>query len=400
VRIETAIVLLFAVATAVAVIARALKIPYTVALVLAGVSMGAVEGLHAPRLTKELLYAVFLPGLIFEAAFHIGIENLRRNGRAIAYLAFPGVLVATALIAALLFAVVPGARGAWWTALAFASLITATDPIAVVGLFKTLAVPRRLGVIIEGESLVNDGTAAVVYALAVGFAATMHMDWVGAAIAFVKLVGLGVVIGGAFGFVISKIIGRINDPVVEITLTVIAAYGSFAAAEQLHVSGIVASLASGVLCGSYGAPRGMSHSTRVAVESFWEYVAFALNSTVFLLIGLRVKVSDLFHDWTTIAAAFLIVTLARGVVVFLAALLLRRSSERLPWSWALVLTWGGLRGALSMVLALALPMGFPGRQFVVTTTFGVVILSILICGLTMEPLLRRLGIARDGKPVT
>jgi CPA1 family monovalent cation:H+ antiporter len=121
---------------------------------------------------------------------------------------------------------------------------------------------------------------------------------------------------------------------------------------------------------------------------------------VFLLIGLRVKVSDLVHDWRTIAAAFLIVTLARGVVVFLAALLLRSTPERLPWSWALVLTWGGLRGALSMVLALALPMDFPGRQFVVTTTFGVVILSILVYGLTVEPLLRRLGIARDGKPVT
>jgi Na+:H+ antiporter len=394
-KIDTVIVLLFAVATAVAIVARALRIPYTVALVVAGVSIGAVKAFPAPNLTKELLYAVFLPGLIFEAAFHIGVERLRENKRAITYLAFPGVLVATALIAVLLMGVGFGSRGPWWTALAFASLITATDPIAVVALFKTLAAPRRLGVIIEGESLVNDGTSAVIYTLAIGFATTARVQWLSAAIAFVTVVGMGLLLGVAFGFVVSKIIERINDPVVEITLTVIAAYGSFAAAEQLRVSGIMAALAAGVICGSYGAPRGMSHSTRVTVESFWAYVAFALNSIVFLLIGLQVKVTELAQAWRPIVTAFVIVTLARMVVVFLSAMLLRRTSERLPWRWAFVLTWGGLRGALSMVLALALPAEFPGRQLVVTTTFGVVILSIVICGLTTGPLIRCLGLAGE-----
>jgi CPA1 family monovalent cation:H+ antiporter len=212
---------------------------------------------------------------------------------------------------------------------------------------------------------------------------------------FVKVVGLGLAIGAGIGFGISKIIGRIDDALIEITLTTIAAYGSFVVAEQLHCSGIIATVAAGVVCGSFGAPRGMSTKTRFALESFWEYVAFALNSIVFLLIGMDVSLHSLVLDWRPIVAAFLVVTAARAVVVFLAAAAARRTSERLPWSWAVMLTWGGLRGALSMVLALALPANFPGREWIETTTFGVVILSIVLNGLTAAPLLRRLGLAGD-----
>jgi monovalent cation:H+ antiporter, CPA1 family len=397
-NLETTTLLLLAVAMAVALIARALKMPYTVALVLAGLSLGATHLLPIPHLTKELLYAVFLPGLIFEAAFHLSFGDLRLNKLLILSLAFPGVLVAVGLTTGLLLAVAGstfGFQGPWVVALVFAALIAATDPIAVVGLFKNLGAPLRLRVIIEGESLVNDGTAAVIYGLAVLVATTGRVTPLGALLDFVKVVGLGLAIGAGIGFGISKIIGRIDDALIEITLTTIAAYGSFVVAEQLHYSGIIATVAAGVVCGSFGAPRGMSTKTRFALESFWEYVAFALNSIVFLLIGMDVSLHSLVLDWRPIVAAFLVVTAARAVVVFLAAAAARRTSERLPWSWAVMLTWGGLRGALSMVLALALPANFPGREWIETTTFGVVILSIVLNGLTAAPLLRRLGLAGD-----
>ncbi|MGO8994094.1 MAG: cation:proton antiporter [Polyangiaceae bacterium] len=392
---ETTTILLFAVAMAVALVARSLKVPYTVALVLGGISLGATRVLPAPHLTRELLYAVFLPGLIFEAAFHLTLEQLRRNQRLILTLAFPGVLLAVTLTTGLLVTLGAGwfRSGAPWSVpLVFAALITATDPIAVVGLFKSLGAPKRLGVIIEAESLVNDGTSVVVYTLAVLFATGGGVTFLHASLDFVKVVGLGLLIGATVGFAASKIIERIDDPLIEITLTTIAAYGSFAVAEQLHYSGIIATVTAGIICGSLGAPRGMRPSTRLAVESFWEYIAFALNSLVFLLMGLEVSLNSLVAYWEPIVVAFLIVTSARAVVVFVASAALRRTTERLPWRWGVVLTWGGLRGALSMVLALALPTDFPERELVISTTFGVVILSIIANGLTSGPLLRRLGL--------
>jgi CPA1 family monovalent cation:H+ antiporter len=394
VRWETTTILLFAVATAVALVVRSLKMPYTVALVLTGISLGATRILPAPHLTKELLYAVFLPGLIFEAAFHLHFDLLRRNKLLILSLAFPGVLVAVMLTTGLLVRVGGGrfvSQGSWYGALVFASLITATDPIAVVGLFKSLGAPRRLGVIVEGESLVNDGTAVVVYTLAVLFATGGEVTLPHAAVDFVKIVGLGGIVGAAVGFAVSKTIERVDDPLVEISLTTVAAYGSFAAAEQVQCSGIIATVTAGVICGSW--LRGMSRTTRIAVESFWEYVAFALNSIVFLLIGLEVSLESLVVAWKPIATAYVVVTVARAIVVFSVAALVRRSAERIPWRWGVMLTWGGLRGALSMVLALAVPAEFPWRQLVVTTTFGVVIVSIVVNGLTSAPLLRALGLS-------
>jgi CPA1 family monovalent cation:H+ antiporter len=181
---------------------------------------------------------------------------------------------------------------------------------------------------------------------------------------------------------------------IEITLTTIAAYGSFLAAEHFHCSGVIATVSAGILCGNYGARVGMSPSTRIAVETFWEYVVFALNSIVFLLIGLEVDFQALLASWQAILVAYLVVTGSRALVIFGASSLLRRTRERIPWAWSVILTWGGLRGGLPMVLVLSLSKDFPHRELLVSMTFGVVILSILVHGLTMSPLLRWLGVVR------
>jgi CPA1 family monovalent cation:H+ antiporter len=393
---EFAFVLLFAVATAVALVARWLRIPYTVALVVAGLALGSAQAFDAPHLTKELLFAVFLPGLLFEAAFHLEFRRFWQNKLAIHALAIPGVAAAIALTAVLLTPVADALHFVddfnFDDGFLFAALIAATDPIAVVGLFKSLGAPKRLAILIEGESLLNDGTAVVLFVLILGVVTGGKVSVGGALVDFVTVVGVGMLIGAAIGFAASQVIRRVDDPMIEITLTTIAAYGSFLTAEHLHYSGVIATVVAGMLCGNYAARVGMSPSTRVAVESFWEYVAFALNSIIFLLIGLQVNVESLLASWQPILVAFVAVLVARAAVVYATTALLRRTRERIPWSWSAVLTWGGLRGGLSMVLVLGLPASFAHRDLLINMTFGVVILSILIQGLTMSPLLRRLRV--------
>jgi Na+:H+ antiporter len=398
--VDVHFVLLFSVATAVALLARWLRAPYTVALVIAGLALGSTSGFQAPHLTKELLYSVFLPGLLFEAAFHLRFDKFWENRTVILSLAIPGVAAATVLTALLL---TPSANAlhfvegfSFQQALVFGALISATDPIAVVGLFKSLGVVKRLAVLVEGESLLNDGTAAVLFSLILAFVTGRGASLGEASLTFVTVVGVGLLIGIALSFAVSIVIQRVDEPMIEITLTTIAAYGSFVAAEHFHVSGVIATVAAGMVCGNYAAHTGMSPSTRVAVESFWEYVAFALNSIVFLLIGFEVHVDALLESWEPILVAYLAVTLGRAAVIYVASALLRPTRQRIPWSWSTVLTWGGLRGGLSMVLVLGLSPEFPHRDLLVTMTFGVVVLSILLQGLSMSALLVRLGIVSAG----
>jgi CPA1 family monovalent cation:H+ antiporter len=398
---ETTLVLLFTAATAVAIATRLVKVPYTVALVLAGVGLGATQLVPGLHLTKDLLYAVFLPGLLFEASYHLELAEFRANARAILALAIPGVLVAigaTATLLVLSAQVTAAAVGFGWPhALVFAALIAATDPIAVVGLFKTLGAPKRLRVLVEGESLVNDGTSIVLFMIVYAAVTGGQMSVADGVLAFVKVVGMGLVLGATIGIVVSKVIQRIDDPMIEISLTTLAAYGSFIAAEGMHFSGVIATVTAGMVCGNVAAPRGMSPSTRIAVESFWEYLAFALNSLIFLLIGLEVPLARMLAAWRFIGIAFFAVTVGRALVVALASAALHPTRERIPWRWAPVLTWGGLRGALSMVLALGLPLEFPHRDLIVTMTFGVVVVSIVVQGVTMGPLLRALKLVRPTK---
>ena len=395
---EKSFVLLFVVATAVAIAARRFRVPYTVALVLAGLALGVVQLFEPPTLTKELLYAVFLPGLLFEAAFHLDFTEFWRDRTAIFTLAVPGVATSIALTAIILEPVTQGlglgGDFGWHHAIVFGAIIAATDPIAVVGMFKSLGAPRRLGLLVEGESLLNDGTAIVLFSLVLDVVSGSTVSPVGLSLQFVRIVGGGLAVGLLIGLGTAQVIRQVDDAMIEITLTTIAAYGSFLAAEQLGFSGVIATVTAGMLCGNYAARTGMSPSTRIAAETFWEYISFALNSIVFLLVGIRVHVRELAASWELILAAYVAVTVARAGVIFGVSMLNRANRHTWPSSWSAVLCWGGLRGSLSMVLALALPEALTQRDLLVTLTFGVVLLTILLQGLTMAPLLRKLGIVR------
>jgi CPA1 family monovalent cation:H+ antiporter len=398
---ESVFILLFVVAMAVAIAVRHWPVPYTVGLVLAGLVLGLVHVLPAPHLTRSLLFNIFLPGLVFEAAFHLRQTDFWRNRLSILLLAVPGVVAAIAVTTAVLAPVVPRfelAQGLDWRyVLVFAALIAATDPIAVVAMLRSLGAPKRLSVLMEGESLLNDGTGIVFFTLALTVVSGGHVSAGGLTLEFFENVGLGGLIGVAVGLAVSKVIQQVDDPMIEITLTTIAAYGSFVLAESLGYSGVIATVAAGMLCGNYGARTGMSASTRIAVETFWGYVAFALNSLVFLLIGFEVNVRSLVPYVPVILVAYAVVMLARAAAVTATTALLHRTRERFPLSWGVALTWGGLRGALPMVLALSLPRTFAPRDLIINITYGVVVIFILVHGLTMSRLLRFLGIVREQK---
>ncbi|MGE0789908.1 MAG: cation:proton antiporter [Sandaracinaceae bacterium] len=392
--------LLLIVASGVAMLARRLELPYTVTLVLAGLGLGALEtqvsvvDLDAVRLTPELLFTVFLPALLFEAAFHLSWPKFKKNIRAILLLAVPGVVLAIAIAGGLAYVLEPLASAPLplMVAFLFVAMCAATDPVSVVALFKELGVPKRLAVLMEGESLLNDGvavTAFIVLGATLGLTHTGEEVTAFWAVRFLFWeIGVGIAIGVGVGLAVSYATTLVSDHLIEIMLTTIAAFGSYLVADAAHASPVLAVVAAGMATGNVGARYGLTPTNRIAVESFWEYVVFAANSLVFLLLGKEIDLASMFSHWLPILIAWGSLMAARAVVTFGVELLLRRTAERLPARWATVLAWGGLRGSLSMVLALSLPESFESRALLIDLTFGVVLISILVQGMTMGPVLK------------
>ncbi len=401
---ESTFVILFSIASAVAIAVRRTRVPYTVALVVVGLIVGALHVVEPPHLTKDLLFSLFLPGLVFEAAYNIHINELRASWRTIATLAVPGVIAAIALTTLMivglfrLFGIEPDLT--WRYAMVFATLVAATDPIAVVALFRKLGVPARLTTTIEAESLFNDGTSIVVLSLVLAYVTGEASSVASLSFQFLLVIGGGAAVGIAIAFAIAHVSKRLDDPMIEITLTTIAAYGSFVGAERLHLSGVIATVTAGLVLGQYTREVSMSAATQASVDVFWEYVAFALNSIVFLLIGFEVRPAALWATAIPVILAFCCVIVSRLIVVFAAKRVFQWTTERISNREATVIGWGGLRGALSMVLALALPSEFPNRALLIDMTFGVVLISLVLQGLTMQGLVARMGIESEIEPIT
>lgn len=389
---ETLIIELLLIASIVAIIVRRLQVPYTVALVIVGLLITSQSTLQV-ELTSELILALFVPPLVFEAAFHLNVQELRRNLVPILILAVPGVILTMLIVGGI---VSWGVGLALPTALVFGVIIAATDPVAVVSIFRSLGVPKRLSVLIESESLLNDGTALVLFKLMLVVAASGSFNLVSGVMDFARIALGGLAVGLGLGWAISRLIARIDDYLIETTLTTVLAFGSYLVAEQLHFSGVLAVVAAGLINGNLGS-QGMSPTTRIVLFNFWEYLAFLVNSLVFLLIGLEVDIQALINAWQPIAWAIGAAILARIVVVYGLSLLSRWFSEPISLRWQHVLTWGGLRGALSLALALSLPASFgPDRTLLRTMAFGVVLFTLLVQATTLRSLIRRLGIIIRG----
>ncbi len=368
----------------VAVAVRRFRVPSTVVLVLVGIAL-SFRTSQPIELTSDIILFFFLPPLLFEAAFHLDLRQLQRDTPTIALLATVGVLLSTIVVGGI---VSLGTGLPLGVALVFGSLIAATDPVSVVAIFRKLGAPKRLEVLLEGESLFNDGTAIVLFGLALEALQIGEFNFVDGILDFILVSGGGIIVGLGLGWVVSRIIAMVDDHLIGTTLTTVLAFGAYLIAEQLHLSGVLAVVAAGLIAGSIG-EKGMSPTTRIAVFNFWEYVTFLVNSAIFLMIGLQIEVSALWGSRVLGLWAILAVLVARAISIY-GLTSFRRS---IPSKWRHILFWGGLRGAIALALTLSLPTALGEHRDTLTMmTFSVVLFTLLVQGISMEGLLRRLGL--------
>jgi monovalent cation:H+ antiporter, CPA1 family len=375
--------LLLLISAVVAMLTRRLRLPYSVGLVAAGIVIALLPFFPDVRLTKELLFSVLLPPLIFEAAYYLNWSLLRKDLPVVLVLATLGVVFSAGVTAAGMHYF---ANWQWFSALIFGVLIAATDPVSVIATFKEAKAHGRLLLLVESESLFNDGTAAVFFAICLELALGRTLTPLEMTTTLILTVAGSLLCGAIVAGLALLLTGHTEDHLVEITFTTVAAYGSFLLAEHLHLSGVLATLTAGLVMG--GSTSAISERGREAVQAFWEYAAFVANSLVFLLIGMREARQNFFAGWASLGAAIVVVTVARAIAVYPCCLFFAWSGLRVSLRHQHVLFWGGLRGALALALALALPDDVPQRESIVTVSFAVVAFSVFVQGLTLTPLLR------------
>jgi Na+:H+ antiporter len=391
------VVALLVVLAIVALVTRRIGVPYTVALVLFGVVVSTISPPLNLHVSPELVLVVLLPGLVFEAAYSLDMGELRRALAGVLLLAVPGVLVVAGFVAVVLHATTGLAMG---PAFVVGAMVSATDPAAVTTSIRRLGAPVRLATMVEAESLLNDGTGIVAFTIAVAATGGV-VDPARGALEFLGISVGSVLVGAASGFVISRVAATVDDHLVELTLTLVAAYGTYLVADRLGLSGIIATVVAGVVVGSYGRRVGLSQRTQDAIDVVWEFLAFVLTAFVFLLIGLAIPVSRFMDALAPIAWGVAAILLGRAAVVYLmlggASALAQRAigRERVPLAWLHVMFWAGLRGAVAVALALALPADFPDRQLLQGITFGIVLFTLLVQATSAERVIQWAGARGD-----
>lgn len=378
--------LLLLIACLVAIVCRRLGQPFTIGLVLAGIGLSISGYKSGITLTPELVFSVLLPPLVFEAALHLGWGQFRREGALVLSLAFGGTLLSAGVVAGGMHWL---AGWGWPASLLFGSLIAATDPVSVIAMMKEQHADKRLRFLMEAESLINDGAAAVLFALVAAWVAGSATSPSGIAMTLVSTVGGGVVLGLAVAGGLLLIAGRSDDHLVETTLTVLAAYGSFMLAEDLHVSGVLATLSAGMLIGNRGQRRALSEVGGRAIIRFWEFAAFLANSVVFLLIGSREAAQPIAAFWLPAVIGTVTVLAGRAAAIYPITPFFARTRMATDKLTRHILFWGGLRGAMALALALGAPESLPEHDALVSVAFAVVAFSIFVQGLTMPLLLRK-----------
>lgn len=404
------LVILLIVSLVVALVARQLRFPYTLALVLAGLALGRIPLASGLQLNSEVVLFIFIPALLFEGAWNVSVSVLLRNWLSVLLLAVPGLLIALVVAAAALHF---GAGLTWLEALLLGTIISPTDPVAVVSLFRQLRMGERLRTIIEGESLFNDGVGAAAYTVVLGLlliqiggSTQSAIDWQIVPRTAWLFIG-GPVIGFILGYLISRLVRHFDDHLIEMAITFSAAYGVYLLGETLHTSGLLAVVVAGLTLGSYGRQQSMSERTREVADDVWEFIGYIANSLLFLLLGIQISSSHIGPVIEPLLWAIGGVIVGRAVMIFLMLTLHdsiarwyaghRRSAHKslrsnlmpLPRSWRPIILLSGLRGALSLALVLSLPHELPNTSLFEFVTYGVVLVTLVGQGVAMRVILPR-----------
>lgn len=364
------------------------QVPYTLMLVITGMGLALLD-IRFFTPSPELILWIFLPPLLFEATWNLSWLDLKRDLGAIVLYVTVGVAVTILGIALPL---------AHWSgislpvALLIGACLAATDPVSVSALLRELGAPPRLKALVEGESMFNDGTAVVAFSLVIGIAlGTDSFDPQTLLVSFLTVVGVGLLVGLLLGFGISYLTQRFDLPLVEQSLTLVSAYSAYLIAEKLGGSGVIATVATGLVLGNFGSRIGMNPRTRIAVSEFWEFIAFFANSILFLLIGAQFRLGRDSADLVLVGLAFAAVLLMRAVVIYsLTWINNRLTQSNIDLQTQTMLWWSGLRGGVALALALSVPEELPERRAVLVAVFGVVFLTTLIQGATAKTVLEAL----------
>ena len=410
--IELVFVLLF-LATGLAVLARRIGIPYPILLVLGGLVLGFVPGLPPVQLAPDLVFLLFLPPILFGAGFFTSIRDFKANLRAIGLLAVGLVMVTTVAVALVAHALIPGLG--WAPAFALGAIVAPPDAIAATAIFQRLGVPRRIVAILEGESLVNDATALVLYRTAVAVAVGGSFSLIDASANFVIAAVGGIAVGVAIGWAVGRLMSKLDDPVFSIVISFLAPVAIYLPAERLGFSGVLAAVAAGIFL-SRRAARSLSSEVRIAGGAAWQILLFLINGAVFILIGLQLPTvlaglgdrpaGELL--WLAVAISATVI-LIRIIWAYPASYIPRlvsariREREGLPAArYVFIVAWAGMRGVVSLAAALALPLTladgtpFPERNLLIFLTFAVILATLVGQGLTLPLFIRGLRIAADG----
>jgi CPA1 family monovalent cation:H+ antiporter len=369
------------------------RIPYTLLLVIVGLGLALVD-VRLVNLSPGLILFIFLPPLLFESAWNLKWSDVKQDLVPICLYAVIGVVISIAGVA---FGLNQLAGISLTTALLIGASLSATDPVSVTALFRELGVGKRLLTLMEGESLFNDGMAVVAFNFLLAFSLkTTALNWQPILVELFTVVGIGIGVGSLIGFGISYLTQRFDLPLVEQSFTLVSAYGTYLITENLGGSGVIGVVTTGMILGNFGSRIGMNPRTRIIVTEFWEFIAFFVNSIVFLLIGDQMHYLVLGENLPAIAltVAWMIVT--RAIAIYLLSSLSNSLvASSIPLPEQTVLWWGGLRGSVAIALALSVPAILPEREKIVATVFGAVLFTLLVQGFTIEPLLKKLQLLGD-----